>query len=370
MKKTICVLMLLTSITESICAQSNNDKAFEVPGNIIIAKRFYVNLENGNKMQIELSDFADLERVANIDSLLQIFLQDIVPLKDSLADPLTAKRIDYVTDARGRKKIRFQHFQPKGTSFLINKGELASLRTVQDTINIIGIIVNPPKAKQKVSLKNPRYYHLTFYLNDLNELKVYMNGILAEKIKTIQNDVGGKWPIVLGSGFHYLKKDRSITADKPEGSTPIGTGDFLEGNITVNVQNYKNYFVPSFSLGLRLVLTNRERTFKWEPGLFWEPHFVFAKDNQNKLHTYRNDFLTFTYGQGGTTDHDPRKDFSFSAVLSLGYLINRRGDYFDKNTFRLGAGKVSILKTTIEPSLYFNNFFKGVTPGIRISQYF
>src|ERR1019366_5040842 len=245
MKKTICILMLLTSITQSICAQSNNDKAFEVPGNIIITKRFYVNLE----------------RVANIDSLLQIFLQDIVPLKDSLADPLTAKRIDYVTDARGRKKIRFQQFQPKGTSFLINKGELASLRTVQDTINIIGIIVTPPKAKQKVSLKNPRYYHLTFYLNDLNELKVYMNGILAEKIKTIQNDVGGKWPIVLGSGFHYLKKDRSITADKPEGSTPIGTGDFLEGNITVNVQNYKNYFVPSFSLGLRLVLTNHERTF-------------------------------------------------------------------------------------------------------------
>src|ERR1019366_8974426 len=200
--------------------------------------------------------------------------------------------------------------------------------------------------------------HLTFYLNDLNELKVYMNGIFAEKIKTIQNDVGGKWPIVLGSGFHYLKKDRSITADKPEGSTPIGTGDFLEGNITVNVQNYKNYFVPSFSLGLRLVLTNRERTFKWEPGLFWEPHFVFAKDSQNKLHTYRNDFLTFTYGQGGTKDYDPRKDFAFSAVLSLGYLINRNGDYFEKNTFRFGAGKLSILKTTIEPSLYFNNFFK------------
>ena len=88
------------------------------------------------------------------------------------------------------------------------------------------------------------------------------------------------------------------------------------------------------------------------------------------MHTYRNDFLTLTYGQGGTKDYDPRKDFSFSAVFSLGYLINRNGDYFEKNTFRFGAGKLSISKTTIEPSLYFNNFFKGVTPGIRISQYF
>jgi len=370
MKKTICVLMLFISIAPNLCAQSNTDKVFEVPENIIITKRFYVNLENGNKMQIELSDFSDLERVANIDSLLQMFLQDIVPLKDSLTDPLTAKRIVYVTDAQGRKKMRFQQFQPKGASFLINNGDLASLRTEQDTIDIIGIIANPSKPDQKISLKNPRYYHFTFYLNNINEITGYMNGILAEKIKTIQNDVNTKWPLILGGSSHYLQKDKTISADKPKGFTAGGTGDFLAANITVNVQNYKNYFVPSFSLGLRLTLTNRERTFKWEPGLFWEPHFLFAKDSQNKLHTYRNDFLTFTYGQGGTKDYDPRKDFAFSAVLSLGYLINRNGGYFPKNTFRFGAGKLSILKTTIEPSLYFNNFFKGVTPGIRISQYF
>ena len=364
--------MLVTGITVSLCAQttSSSDKTFEVPENIIITRRFYIDLQKGNKMVIEVSDIADLNRMANIDSLLQIFLNDITSLKDSLADPLTSKRIDYVTDVQGRKKIRFQQFQPKGASFLITNGDVASLRTEQDTINLIGIIANPPKPVEKISLTNPRYYHLTFYLNNINELAGYMNGILAEKIRTIQNNINGKWPIVLGSGFHYIKKDRSITADQPKGFTPGGTGDFLAGNITVNVQNYKNYFVPSFSIGTRLTLTNRERTFKWESGLFWEPHFLFAKDSLGKMRTYRNDFLTFTYGQGGTKDYDPKKDFSFSAVLSLGYLINRNGDFFEKNTFRFGAGKLSISKTTIEPSLYFNNFFKGVTPGIRISQYF
>ena len=366
------VLMLFTSITATLCAQpkSKADKAFEVPDNIIFNRRFYVDLDKGNKMQIELTDIQDLNSVANIDSLLEIFTTDIAPLKDSLADPLTAKRIDYISDAPGRKKIRFQQFQPRGTSFLINKGALASLRTAQDTISIIGTIINPVKPAQKISLTAARYYHFTFYLNEMSELATYRNGILHEKIATIRNNVNDKWSLVLGTASHYLRKDPTITADKPAGFTPVGTGDFLAGFVNVNVQNYKNYFVPSFSVGLRLTLTNRERTFKWEPGILWEPHYLFARDNQNVLRAFRNDFLTFIYGQGGTRDHDPRKDFSFSTVLSLGYLIHRDGDYFDKNTFRFGAGKIQLLKTAIEPSLYFNNFLKGVTPGIRISQSF
>ncbi len=372
MTKTFIVLMLLTSITGSLCAQteSKSDKAFEVPSNIIFNRRFTIDLANGNKMQLALSDIADLEKLSNIDSLLQVFLKDIEPFKDSIADPLTAKRIDYITDAQGRKKIRFQQHQPQGASFLVEKGELASLRTEQDTINIIGILTNPPKPKERISLNNPRYYHFKFYLNDMKELSGYMNGTLKEKLETIQTNVNTKWMPVLGTGSRYLKKDRSVTADKNKGFTQNATSDFLVANINVNVQNYKSYFVPSFSLGLRLTLTNRDRTFKWEPGLFWEPHYLFVKNNFGKLRTYRNDFITLSYGQGGTRDHDPKKDFAYSAVLSLGYLINRQGEYFDKNTFRFGAGKLQLLKTSIEPSIYFNNFLKGVTPGIRIAQSF
>ena len=372
MKKMISVLMLLASIPVSLCAQTNSksDKAFEIPKNIIIMRRFYIDLDKGNKLQVELTDLSDLQRIANIDSLLRVFKEDMAPLKDSFADPLTSKRLDFVADAQGRKKIRFQQFQPKGSAFLLNNGQLSSLRTEQDTVNIIGVITNPPKASDKISRTHPRYYHLTFYLNNIGELAGYMNGSLNEKMQTIQNNIKGKWPLILGTSSHYLKKDKTISADRPYGFTPGEMGDYLEGTVLVNVQNYKNYFVPSFGVGARLVLANRDRTYKWEPGLFWEPHFLFAKDNQGNLHTYRNDFLTLTYGQGGITDFDPRKDFSFSSVFSLGYLINRNGDYFEKNTFRFGAGKLELKKTSIEPSIYFNNFFKGVTPGIRISQSF
>ncbi len=364
--------MLSMSILAELCAQSKSkeDKAFEVPENIIMNRRFYIDLEKGNKLTIEVTDITDLQRIANIDSILKVFANDLTPLKDSLSDPLTSKRIDYVTDAQGRKKVRILKYASKGDNYLLNNGELSSLKINQDTINIIGVISNPPKPKQKISLQNPRYYHLVFYLNNFNELADYMNGTLIQKISTIQNKVNGRWPILKGGGSHYLKPDKSIVADKPKGFTPSGTGDFLAAQATVNIQNYKAYFVPSFSLGLQLTLTNRERTFKWEPGLYWEPHFFFSKDAQGKLRTYRNDFLTLTYGQGGTTDHDPRKDFSFSAVFSLGYLIHQSGEFIEEGTFRFGAGKLKLHKTTIEPSIYFDHFFKGVTPGIRISQSF
>jgi len=372
MKETFIVLMLSMSILADLCAQSKSkeDKAFEIPENIIVNRRFYIDLDKGNKLTIELTDITDLQKIANIDSLLKVFANDLTPLKDSLSDPLTSKRIDYVTDAQGRKKIRIVKYPSKGDNYLLNNGELSSLKINQDTINIIGVIANPPKPQQKISRSNPRYYHLLFYLNNFDELAGYMNGALTQKIETIQNRVNGQWPILKGGGSHYLKPDKTIVADKPKGFTSSGTGDFLAGQFWVNVQNYKAYFVPSFSLGLRLTVTNRERTFKWEPGLYWEPHFLFGKDAQGKLRTYRNDFLTLTYGQGGTTDHDPRKDFSFSAVFSLGYLVHKSGDFIEEGTFRFGAGKLKLLKTTIEPSIYFDHFFKGVTPGIRISQSF
>lgn len=371
MKRSILFVMLLISIKAELCAQHNpSDKTFEVPADVIINRRFNIDLGKGNKMKLELTDWADFEQVKNIDSIVQEFLGDISGLKDSLTDPLSAKRIDHVTDAQGRKKIRFQQFYTKSTSYLLNNGDLASLRTVQDTIHLIGAIVNPAKAIDQVSLRNQRLYHLSFYLNDIDELKGLLNGVLKEKMRTIRTHLYDKWPLVLGTGDHYMKDDKSITAERSRGNTRGGEGDFIAFLFSVNVQNYKQYFVPSFSLGARLTIANRYRTFKWEPGLYWEPHFLFAKDDQNKLRTYRNDFLTLTYAQGGIKDYDSRKEFSFSAAFSLGYLIHREGEYFDKHTFRLGAGKIQLLKTSIEPALNFNNFFKGVTPCIRITQYF
>jgi hypothetical protein len=366
MKKILCLLMLFISISATLCAQTG-DKTFEVPDYIIFNRKFTINLDSRNKLVIRLSDMNDLERLSNLDSLMKVFLNDMEPLKDSLGNELTAKRIDYVID-QNRKKIRLLQYPAKGESFIVDNNGLAALRVSQDTINIIGVLPDPPKPLDKTSLKNPRYYWFSFYLNDWTEIRNYLHGELNVKIKTLLTNLNGKWTVVRGAGITRLQADNSITATRGRGHA--AEGGFLSGYITVNAQNYKQYFVPSFSLGLQAVITNKERSFKWQPGLLWEPHFLFAKDAQGKLKTWRNDFLTLTYAQGGTKDHDPRKEFAFSAHFSFGYLINRNGEFFDKNSFRLGGGQIQFMKTTIEPCMYFSDFFKRVTPAIRISQSF
>ena len=367
MKRTLCLVMLLAGISADLCAQSG-DKAFEIPDYVIFNRRFTINLNNKNSLEIRLSDIKDLDRLANLDSLLEMFLKDIAPLRDSLTNDVSAKRIDYVMDAQNRKKIRLIQHTATGSSFLIDNNGLASLKTIQDTINIIGILVNPPRPADKTNPMRPRYYHLSFYLNNWSEINNYTNGELNAKIKTLQTNLNGKWPLIKGTGSHYLQNDNSISAPRPRGNaTP---GDFVSGYITINAQNYQNLFVPSFSLGLRATLTNKDRSFKWQPGLLWEPHFFFSRDAQGVLKTYRNDFITLMYAQGGTKDHDPRKEFSFSTHFSIGYLVHSSGEYFEDNSFRLGAGQVQILKTTIEPAIYFHDLFKGVTPSIKISQSF
>jgi hypothetical protein len=372
MKKTIALLMLTSSITASLCAQSNNsNRSFEVPNDVIMNRRFTINLDKGNKLQLEMTDITDLSVAGNIDSVLQVFFTDIAPMKDSLADPLTSKRIDYFIDEKGRKKIRFQQFAPKGASFLVNKNELASLRTEQDTVHIIVYILNAPEPDDLVSDKNKRYYHYTFFMNDVNELQAYFNNnTLNDKLNTLRNNVNEKWTPVPGTGTVLLKKDNSITANERKGYSGLSSRDYITLMGSASIQNYKNYFVPSFSVGAKFTFSNNARTFKREFGLFWEPNFLFAKDSSGKLKTYRNDFLTLTFSQGGITEHNPLKNFSYSADFSLGWLRRRSGEFFDKNTFRLGIGKIQMLKTTVEPCLYFNNFFKGVTPGIKITQYF
>ena len=371
MKKITSLLVLVTSITLSAIAQqepvlSNTEKTFDVPANAL-NRRFAVDLGKGNKMQVELSDIADLDRFKNIDSLLRIFLQDILLLKDSLTDELSSKRIDYVTDELGRKKIRIQQFKPKGSSYLLQAAELAALKLEQDTVNFIGTKLYTERSTLLRPFSEIRYYRLSFFVNQLSDLNNYLDAGLNEKISAIKKNEKARWIRDKEGRWHIKNGDQSIYSNHQPAGHIANTGDYITSRWSVDVQNYKNYFVPSVTLGAALVLNNGY--IKREIGLLWEPNFFFAINAEGKLQTFRNDFVTLTYGQARARKNSATKESPFLPVFSLGYLVNRKGNYFEKNTFRVGAGQVSLFngKLKAEPVFYFHDFFKGVTPGLKLS---
>jgi hypothetical protein len=364
-------MMLFAGISGSLYAQqkevrSNTDKKFEIPPDQF-TRRFRIDLGKGNKLQIELKEIEDLNRLKNLDSLLREFLQDIDPLRDSLSDELSSKRIDYVMDSSGRKEIRFQQFKPEGSSFLLKKGDLSTLKLEQDTVHLIGMVSFRDQYSRDKSVPDTRYYQVSFFVNQLGELAALLAAGLNDRIASLQKNVNTGWQWDERGQLH-LVKDPRITAKLPKGYF-TGHGDYLSPEISVNLQNYKSYFVPSFSLGARVVINQPE--FKHDIGFFWEPQFLFQSAD-GKRKTYRNDFLSLTYSKSFKRDDDPRKESRLMPVFSIAYLIRRDGEYYDPHTIRLGVGSLSLFKdkTRIEPLLYFHDFFRGVTPGIRWIQTF
>ena len=366
MKKIVYCLVLLASIHGNLCAQnartpSGADKTFELAP-VNLNQRFLIDLGKGNKMQVDLSGATYIQNLPDMDSLLRVFIHDIEPLKDSLQDELTTKRIDYVTGPSERKKIRLQQFKPAGSSFVIDKGELAALKLEQDTVNFIGTYV--PKIKEKF-LKPGYNYRVSIFINRISELPA-LAGTLNDKMESLKRNEDAKWRSG-ADGIWHSKNDHSISAKQPGGHIQ-GAGDYLFSNFSINIQNYKNYFVPSFSLGIKIIAP---MLLKANIGIYWEPQFLF-QNNLGKLQSFRNDFLTVTIDQKFLRTNDPFYSPALFTNISLGYLIRRQGEFYDKNTFRLGFGGKDIWggKTTIEPILYFHDIFKTTTPGLRIIQHF
>lgn len=370
MNKYFLCWLLFTSSMATLCAQqtSNAGNRFGIPASVEFNQQFTIDLGNSNQLQIQVTDAADLQRISNIDSIVQLFLKDMALLQDSLNDPLNTKHINYVADAFNRKKIYFSQSPPNGAAYLLDGGELALLRTGQDTIIISGEVLQPPAATQRLPTNIKRFYQLSFFLNDYKDLQQLSGDALSAKIETIIQNKNSKWTKDRTLNQWGLKSDPAITAPGPAGFAG-NKGDYLEISGNVSIQNYKNYFVPSFGIGASVNLRNPNNKITTRFGLSWEPNFIFAKDDNNKLKSFRNDFLSLSYGRESAKEENS-KAFAVQSSFNLAYLIRRQGDFFDKNSFRLGIGRILTKRTAIEPLLYFNNFFKGVTPGIRLTQFF
>ena len=369
MLKTIALLGLWLSISGIAHAQQKekptlapDDQLFELTPGTTVA-RFWADLGKGNLLRLELSERADLARFENIDSLLLTFFADMKAFRDSLSDPLTGKRIDYLMDSTGLKKVRIRQTRLPANSYLLEDGEPALLRLQQDTI----FILLPAAAgnSRGRGTQEPAYDRLGLFLNRYDDLPNFITAGLNAKLRSM--DTHGKiwmdWQRPGEKGRWPLKSDHSISSDLSSKYK-----NTLSLRYAISLQNYKNYFNPSFSLGT--TISTEHNYIKNSFAADWEPTFIFSPDARGRLQTYRNDFLVFGYAhtrpkQQGQPGIGVWVDIDFS----LGYLIGRQGDIFAKHTFRFCVGNIKLAagKIRVQPCMYFNDLFRGVTPGVRIT---
>ena len=375
MSRIYWLVLGLLSITGNLCAQDNDQKSspaakvFDLPPHSI-AHRFRIDLGKGDQLFVEMGGMSDVYQLSNIDSFLLVFIGDMKAFHDSLSDPMTTKRIDYVMDGAGGKKIRIRQSKAPDATFLLDREGPAALKLNQDTVNIL-LLSAAPSGGKGLQVAGIRYDRLSFVINRYEELESLVNTGLNKKVGLLQHTVANNNP-----GYHWTERggashmdaDPSITtannhAGEGEGQT---LGDQLEFFVNVNAQNYRNYFTPSFALGTSIIihsLGENRHTFS----AYWEPMFFFSTNAQGHQQTLRNDLVTLSYMERRL--NRVNRPVGVPLFLSLGYVVGRQGDIFEKNSFRFSAARLDLFHSSviIEPCIYFHDFCRDVTPGIRLS---
>jgi hypothetical protein len=98
----------------------------------------------------------------------------------------------------------------------------------------------------------------------------------------------------------------------------------------------------------------------WKNQYYISNNLFYLFDNSGKIQY--NNFVNLGYRSNFSNDSKKTNWIG----IELGYLTSRNGNYFDKNTFRLGVVWDIGRYMSISPSLYTSSNFNKVYPGIRL----
>ncbi len=328
-----------------------------------------INLLNKNYVLVELSSMKLLASVMNIDSVLNAVLQDLEPLKDSLATESNTRKVEYIIDGAGARKIRLSATSHDKT-YAVTDIDIAVLKTEQDSLCITKFF---PADKRTGGKTAAPQWKITMVVNNLDETAMYTKGVLNASMQQIAAEYVQRSRWTPGND---LKKSLTINHYPYDKLTP-GKSDYsarltrysisLFGEIAV--QNVQDKFVPSIagpSVNFSFSSLYRTHTIRFNS----ESYFFFDRPANGKTTIYPNAFLQLAYSNKPRyTSSRPAGWGNLTASISLAYLFRRRGSesYFGKNTFKLGIGGFEYKTLSITPQLFFNGFFKNLSPSVRFS---
>lgn len=327
---------------------------------------YSLDLGNGNKLFIPRAlsypgSKSGLSLLQPVKSLLEATQKAYEQFKDSLQDPLTVKKLQYLSYNGQEKTLINQKPTTGEKTYYTNEGKLAIIKPTLDSITI---------AKVDTTGDHYRAAVMIFTISNLSE---FSNTVDAALIDRFIDSIESATPAEVANKPYYKSfiygQYNLKDANKIVGGLTVKKNAkyVLSLGISADIQNIKNYFVPSASVGIYLnnySLKTKDTYHNF--GLYWKPYFFFEKDQNGKTKTFRNDFLFATFN-AYNGNHENRDGLDIFLPLSIGYLVHRKGDFLEKNTFGINAFGVKYGNATLKPYIYFHNFFKGVNPSIQLS---
>ena len=199
------------------------------------------------------------------------------------------------------------------------------------------------------------------YFNTIDQLEELSKYSFDEIEKSIESEITTQtsWHINSTTNTIWVKIRDENTSEilHRKTTTTYDTNQILLG-AGAGLEYVKTNWNGSFNVNMSFIF-GRKRVNRHAIRFAYDWMYTFSSADKRHI----NQWLSTGYAHNFSKHPDHKKWLG----ISLGYLINSKGDLFEDNTFRLGLDRKIHKYVTLVPQIYFHNFFKDVYPGLKIS---
>ncbi len=336
----------------------------------------------GNSLMVELMNHSGYRAIEDLEGTLAALRRDAAFLDDSIAAcPQCNFRLDYYVAANGTKSYRLRSYPPQGTFLYVKGGDAPQpFKAEPDTLHLL--ISGPPREGTKYPVSEQA--QVTLVLNRYANLEALLGqkGRINHLIDTMRQRSAPRTRAQRGAESYRYKTSINLYRSYPDtsrlrlyyrrGVLPPGTEADFSGHSAFDVQlNFgagflRDRLAPVAEGGLvyRLPGSRGDNTGELLVGLYGSGYFAFSKGEDGHYNLQDNWFLNAEFG--GETDDDHLFGTRISrSTMALGYLVSRKGDFFQGTTMKLSLNVRLKNGCTLSPEIIgtdnLHQFFPGFT---------
>jgi hypothetical protein len=373
MKNYLLFFLLLAGTATGLHAQyqfNAYDAMFNSPPSAKSNGQFKFFYGGRQTIMIELTYASQLNYLPDLDSLLQHTIQILNPLKDSLKEDGIVRRVDMVFKGN-IPAIRIVTHPEYANTYTIRDKELMQLKVNEDTVRLVIFTPRRIESTDQATAENatqkaiPLFpFVITIFANNVADIGNIPPNALSQCVATLRPKIERytHWDKPNAPQVNYRAQFNMATGkmftSMYTSYDPTTRGGF-QPLIGFGLTAVRGAVAPLVEGGLEYVKSNGYYNNRFR--LSFELQTFFSRDSAQKLHTFNNSFIDVGYTQRPFNEHDIR----FVPNISVGYLFRRQGEWYEKNTFRLGLPQLAGRNFSVTPQLVFNDFFKNVSIGFR-----